>query len=83
MKISGKTLSYAKEYKIIEMWKASFLLKTGRLGKLFQRYETVDEIVLPAAVETAGMAETIDGAATFGKSAQETGEYALAALQRF
>ena len=39
--------------------------------------ETVDDIVLPAAVETAGMAETIDEKATFWQiGAQETGEYA-------
>ena len=29
--------------------------------------ETVDEIVLPAAVETAGMVETIDEKAAFGQ----------------
>ena len=39
--------------------------------------ETVDETVLPAAVEAAGMAETIDEKAAFWQiGAQETGEYA-------
>ena len=45
--------------------------------------ETVDEIVLPAAVETAGMAETIDEKATFGKSGRKKPENMLAALQCF
>ena len=45
--------------------------------------ETVDEIVLPAAVETAGMAETIDEKATFGKSGRKKPENMLEALQCF
>lgn len=38
--------------------------------------ETVDEIVLPAAVETAGMVETIDERRLWQIGAQEAGEYA-------
>ena len=45
--------------------------------------ETVDEIVLPAAVETAGMVETIDEKAAFGKSGRKKPENMLDALQRF
>ena len=45
--------------------------------------ETVDEIVLPAAVETAGMVETIDEKAAFGKSGRKKPENMLAALQCF
>ena len=45
--------------------------------------ETVDDIVLPAAVETAGMAETIDEKAAFGKSGRKKPENMLDALQRF
>ena len=45
--------------------------------------ETVDEIVLPAAVETAGMLETIDEKAAFGKSGRKKPENMLVALQCF
>ena len=45
--------------------------------------ETVDDIVLPAAVETAGMAETIDEKAAFGKSGRKKPENMLVALQCF
>ena len=45
--------------------------------------ETVDEIVLPAAVEKAGMVETIDEKAAFGKSGRKKPENMLDALQRF
>lgn len=45
--------------------------------------ETVDKIVLPAAVETAGMAETIDEKAAFGKSGRKKPENMLEALQCF
>ncbi len=45
--------------------------------------ETVDEIVLPAAVETAGVAETIDEKAVSGKSGRKKPENMLEALQRF
>ena len=45
--------------------------------------ETVDEIVLPAAVETAGMVETIDEKAAFGKSGRKKPENMLVALQCF
>ena len=45
--------------------------------------ETVDDIVLPAAVETAGMAETIDEKAAFGKSGRKKPENMLEALQCF
>ena len=43
----------------------------------------MDEIVLPAAVETAGMVETIDEKAAFGKSGRKKPENMLDALQRF
>ena len=42
----------------------------------------VDEIVLPAAVETAGMVETIDEKAAFGKSGRKKPENMLDALQQ-
>ncbi len=45
--------------------------------------ETVDDIVLPAAVETAGMAETIDEKAASGKSGRKKPENMLEALQCF
>ena len=45
--------------------------------------ETVDEIVLPAAVETAGMLATIDEKAAFGKSGRKKPENMLVALQCF
>ena len=45
--------------------------------------ETVDEIVLPAAVETAGMAETIDEKAVSGKLGRKKPENMLVALQCF
>ena len=45
--------------------------------------ETVDDIVLPAAVETAGMAETIDEKAVSGKLGRKKPENMLDALQRF
>lgn len=45
--------------------------------------ETVDEIVLPAAVETAGMVETIDEKAVSGKLGRKKPENMLVALQCF
>ena len=45
--------------------------------------ETVDDIVLPAAVETAGMAETIDEKAVSGKLGRKKPENMLVALQCF
>ena len=45
--------------------------------------ETVDEIVLPAVVETAGMAEAPDEKAVSGKSGRKKPENMLDALQRF
>ena len=43
--------------------------------------ETVDDIVLPAAVETAGMAETIDEKAVSGKLGRKKPENMLVALE--
>ena len=45
--------------------------------------ETVGETVLPAAVESVGMAETIDEKAVSGKSGRKKPENMLEALQCF
>ena len=45
--------------------------------------ETVDDIVLQRLSKTAGMAETIDEKAAFGKSGRKKPENMLDALQRF
>lgn len=92
-KISGKiTELVQKEYENEEMRGKSTAPVTGQsVGQTGNAEgvlpstatETVDEIVLPAAVETAGMAETIDEKATFGKSGRKKPENMLEALQCF
>lgn len=92
-KISGKfTELVQKEYENEEMRGKSTAPVTGQsVGQTENAEgvlpstatETVDEIVLPAVVETAGMAETIDEKAAFGKSGRKKPENMLVALQCF
>lgn len=92
-KISGKfTELVQKEYENEEMRGKSTAPVTGQsVGQTGNAEgvlpstatETVDEIVLPAAVETAGMLETIDEKAAFGKSGRKKPENMLVALQCF
>lgn len=92
-KISGKfTELVQKEYENEEMrgkkHGSGYRAVVGQTGNAegvlpSTATETVDEIVLPAAVETAGMVETIDEKAAFGKSGRKKPENMLDALQRF